>query len=222
MRKFAISDIHGCRQTFAKLLKTIDLQKTDELYLLGDYIDRGPDSKGVIDFIWELQTTGYTVRCLRGNHEQMLLNSCKPANQWADAGDPALLASFGVGRVQNIPQNYKEWMNRLPYYFEVDHFLLTHAGLNFNQPDPMKDLESMLWIRNWRADVDRRWLNGRIVVHGHTPAKRSVIEHFHQYATATPAVDIDNGCVYTTYEEMGALCAFNLTENELTFEEYCG
>ena len=52
MNKYAISDIHGCLKTFKALLTKLDFSKQDELYLLGDYIDRGPDSKGVIDYIW--------------------------------------------------------------------------------------------------------------------------------------------------------------------------
>ena len=73
MSKYAISDIHGCIATFKTLLDKIKFSKEDELYLLGDYIDRGPDSKGVIDHIWYLQKSGYQVHCLRGNHENMLL-----------------------------------------------------------------------------------------------------------------------------------------------------
>lgn len=60
MRKFTISDIHGCAKTFKALLNRISFSKEDELYLLGDYIDRGPDSRGVIDHIWHLQKTGHT------------------------------------------------------------------------------------------------------------------------------------------------------------------
>ncbi|MEO0876095.1 MAG: metallophosphoesterase, partial [Bacteroidota bacterium] len=66
MRKFAISDIHGCLKTFEALLDQIQFTTQDELYLLGDYIDRGPDSKGVIDLIWKMQADGYQVKCLRG------------------------------------------------------------------------------------------------------------------------------------------------------------
>ncbi len=69
MRKLAIGDIHGCNKTFKALLDQINLSKDDELTLLGDYIDRGPDSKGVIDTIINLQSSGYQVRALRGNHD---------------------------------------------------------------------------------------------------------------------------------------------------------
>ncbi|MFT5168289.1 MAG: serine/threonine protein phosphatase 1, partial [Saprospiraceae bacterium] len=64
MKQYAISDIHGCAKTFKALLEQISFSKEDVLYLLGDYVDRGPDSKGVIDHIWQLQSEGYTVFCL--------------------------------------------------------------------------------------------------------------------------------------------------------------
>ena len=70
MRRFAISDIHGCARTFEALLDRIAFTSQDELYLLGDYIDRGGDSKGVLDLIFRFQKEGYAVQCLLGNHEQ--------------------------------------------------------------------------------------------------------------------------------------------------------
>jgi serine/threonine protein phosphatase 1 len=75
LKKFAISDIHGCNRTFNEVLQKTGLNKDDQLFLLGDYIDRGPDSKGVIDTIFNLQNEGYQVHCLRGNHEQMLMDA---------------------------------------------------------------------------------------------------------------------------------------------------
>jgi len=71
MRQIAISDIHGCARTFQALLDKIQLSTNDQLYLLGDYIDRGPDSKGVIDTILGLINAGYRVQTLMGNHEKM-------------------------------------------------------------------------------------------------------------------------------------------------------
>jgi serine/threonine protein phosphatase 1 len=75
-RVFIIGDIHGCNKTFRKLvLEKISIRKTDKIYCLGDYIDRGPDSKGVIDFIIQLRKDGFNIHTLRGNHEQLLLES---------------------------------------------------------------------------------------------------------------------------------------------------
>ena len=153
MRKFAISDIHGCLKSFEALLDQLQFSTTDELYLLGDYIDRGPDSKGVIDRIWKMQEEGYQVQCLRGNHEQILLNIIANPYHPDDRGDEQLIASFGVGHAHHIPQPYIDWCAQLPYYFEVDNYLLVHAGFDFNNADPLQDTYSMMWIRNWRMDI---------------------------------------------------------------------
>jgi len=74
LRILAISDIHGCLNTFKAILQQINYTKADQLFLIGDFIDRGPDSKGVIDHIWDLQAQGFSITCIKGNHEQMLLN----------------------------------------------------------------------------------------------------------------------------------------------------
>jgi predicted MPP superfamily phosphohydrolase len=74
-RRFAIGDIHGCNLTLQALVKEqLQLTKQDQLFLLGDYVNRGPDSMGVLNFIMGLQAEGYQVFALRGNHEQMLLD----------------------------------------------------------------------------------------------------------------------------------------------------
>lgn len=222
MRKFAISDLHGCLKSFAALIQKIGLTTNDELYLLGDYIDRGPDSKGVIDFIWELQNSGYKIHCLRGNHEQMLLDLYRENYNLYDGGDENLLASFGVNHGKKIPQQYINWMDELEYYFEVDEYLLVHAGFNFKVPDPLSDEKSMLWIRNWRADIDRLWLDGRIVVHGHTPTKKEGILHYLKHAESTPEIFIDNGCAFHHIDGLGGLCALDLQERTMIFQEYIG
>src|SRR3954452_10553358 len=75
-RRFVIPDIHGCSRTFRRLVsEVIRLQAGDELYLLGDMIDRGPDSKGVLDFIFQMRHEGFTVKGVKGNHEEMCLRA---------------------------------------------------------------------------------------------------------------------------------------------------
>lgn len=223
MRKFAISDIHGCLKSFEALLDKIQLSTSDELYILGDYIDRCPNSKGVIDSIWKLKQEGYTVKCLPGNHEQMLLNILDEASHPYDPGDEQLLDSFGVNHAMRIPEKYIEWCRQLPYFFEVDEYLLVHAGFDFNGADPLADTHAMMWIRNWRADIDRQWLDGRIVVHGHTPTPRPAIEMYLQTVEYTPEIVIDNGCVYyQRHAQLGSLCALDLGKRELFFQEYVG
>lgn len=215
MRKFAISDIHGCAKTFKSLLGLINFSKQDELYLLGDYIDRGPDSKGVIDHIWQLQQEEYTVHCLKGNHEQMLLGEYDTST-YHYHGLYETLQSFGVKAVKDIPAPYINWMKALPHYFEVDKYILVHAGLNFSEEDPLSDLTSMLWIRQWYEDIDQEWLNGRMVIHGHTPMKKELINEQLLLLPYLGALDIDAGCVFDK-NGLSHLCAFELTQQEIIF-----
>ncbi len=216
MTRFAISDIHGCVQTFKALLQKINFTKQDELFLLGDYIDRGPDSRGVIDHIWDLQNEGFKVNCLRGNHEQMLLDEVLKINEWYN-GEPATLASFGVNQNIDIPETYIEWMKGLEYYFELEDYILVHAGLNFLRKDPLADLKEMMWIRRWYDQIDRDWLGKRIIVHGHTPITKREVENYLKIIDQLPVIDIDAGCYYET-EGFGNLCALNLDRRELIFQ----
>jgi serine/threonine protein phosphatase 1 len=223
MRQFAISDIHGCVATFKALLQQINFRKGDELYLLGDYIDRGPDSKGVIDHIWDLQATGHTVFCLRGNHEELLINASVDIHQrvvWAANGGTQTLQSFEVNTYKKIPEQYTYWMSQLPFYLEVGEFILVHAGLNFKMTDPLKDKETMLWIRHWYPSLNREWLKNRIIIHGHTPLPKTEIEQMHHQLDDFPVLDIDGGCTFVE-RNYGWLCALELGTKDLYFERYC-
>lgn len=216
MSRFAISDIHGCAATFKKLLDRISFSKEDILYLLGDYIDRGPDSKGVIDHIWYLLEEGYQVHCLRGNHEQMLLDNLK--NDSLNAGEHReTLQSFQEILGTNALESYFLWMKALPYYFTTEDFILVHAGLNFGAENPLEDKREMIWIRYWYDDIDPQWLGDRIIVHGHSPTKQLDIKRSIEELIDIPAVNIDAGCVFESFG-LGHLCAFNLDTKALTFE----
>lgn len=226
MRKFAVSDIHGCRQSFEALLDKIAFGQSDELYLLGDYIDRGPDSKGVIDFIWQLQNNGYQAHCLRGNHEELMLTAFEDdedykMNHWLINGGVATIQSFVTDDGKpDIPDAYFKFAKQLEYYFEVDEYILVHAGLNFKIPNPFTDEVSMLWIRDWYEHIDQKWLGDRIIVHGHTPIAKEEIENQVFKLNKMQALDIDAGCVYVGKRPgMGNLCAFDLTERVLHFQK---
>jgi len=99
MRILAIGDIHGCTTAFDTLLAAVNLQPSDRLITLGDYIDRGPDSKVVIERLIALHDTGQLV-ALRGNHEQMILNVRSRGEEFRwlyGCGRDATLASYSVG-----------------------------------------------------------------------------------------------------------------------------
>ncbi len=210
-RIFAIGDIHGCSNTFRKLLfEKIAIKKSDTIYCIGDYIDRGKDSKGVIDIILQLRTQHYRINTLKGNHEQMMLDSTEDEEAfklWMANGGDATLRSFDVESINELPPVYLNFFKRTKYFIETKEYIFVHAGLNFELPNPFEDKESMLWIRNFR--VDKKKLNGKLLIHGHTPVPATFI------LTQKPegAVNIDGGCVYT-HSGLGNLFAINLTEKK--------
>lgn len=223
MSRFAITDIHGCRESFRQLLEKINFQPNDELYLLGDYIDRGPDSKGVIDDIIHLQQSGYCIVCLRGNHEQAMLESrtnLKLRRSWVTSwGGLQTVESFDALDMKDIDGSYYEFMEDLPYFIELHDYVLVHAGLDFSKKEPLKDKQGMLWIRRWRETVDQDWLDGKVIVHGHTPISKETIELQMDCLDEIPVIDIDGGCVYKGQEERGYLVALDLDSRELHFQE---
>lgn len=223
MRKIAFSDIHGCNRTFGALLEKVAPVEGDELYFLGDYIDRGPDTKGVIDRIWSLEAEGFTVHGLLGNHEQMFFdgfNNYQAYTMWLVNGGGAVVKSFGVQNVDEIPAAYLDWMRQLVYYLEVGEYILVHAGLSFDTPHPLEDRQSMLWIREWYDQINYDWLGDRIVIHGHTPVSKETILRQRQFLEEQQYLDIDAGCVHKGKRPgLSDLCAFDMTNRRLYFQK---
>ena len=231
MRKIAITDIHGCKTTFLALLDSLAFAQSDELYLLGDYVDRGPDSKGVIDTIFDLKKNGYTVRCLRGNHEELVLqaadNDFTGLERWLVGDGKKTMESFNVTQCSDIPREYLDFMRELPYFIETDGYILVHGGLDFSIPDPLSNTREMCWLRNWDwyHQVRYDWLGERTILHGHTPMATHHIEDQFYMLEIGRCLDIDAGCVFaerrfTDRDGMGSLCAFDMSNRELKFQEY--
>jgi serine/threonine protein phosphatase 1 len=108
----------------------------------------------------------------------------------------------GINTVKSFPshrigQDYYDWISTLPYYFEVEDYLLVHAGFNFRNSTPFDDLTAMLWTREWYDDLDKKWLGNRIIIHGHTPTRRQILEERLQNISEIPIVNIDCGCYYS-------------------------
>ena len=168
MSRYAISDIHGCFKTFRHLVENvIHLQPTDQLYLLGDYIDRGPDSKGVLDYIIGLQESGYDITALMGNHEDMMLQALEGKeyrNHWFLNGGKQTMTSFSESKLKAIPEKYWRFLHHLDLYVELEDYLLVHAGFDFHSPNPFQNHKAMLWIRDF--DLDPKYTQNKTVVHG--------------------------------------------------------
>ncbi len=224
MKNWVISDIHGCSHTFEALLNTIGLNKDDSLFLLGDYIDRGPKSKQVIDRVMRLQEENYNIRCLIGNHEIMMLYTMEhprslPAYDWRNLhGGRNTLKSFEAATVNEVDQKYIDFIRNLSFYIEKDNFILVHAGLNLNIGNPFSDEDVMVWSESSTQITATPWLGKRIIVHGHTiRPRRQIIQSINQL-DQFPILGIDNGCVYP-YHEYNHLCAIELNDRKVFFQK---
>lgn len=218
-RQFAISDIHGCVKTFQTLLlDVLKLSKEDKLYLLGDYINKGPDSKGVLDFIFQLRREGFDLYCLRGNHEQYLLDGMKYSWEeiaFLSRGGFETLNSFDAKTINDIPVEYIEFIGSLPYYVELENYLLIHAGLNFDLDDPFKDDFSMLNIR--KMDVDLSKTGNKQIIHGHVPTAYQEIEKLLNFSNNH--ISIDSGCVYHHIHALNHLVALDIRSRKLYIQK---
>ena len=212
--RYAIADIHGCCKTFHALIEKLQIQRSDEIYLLGDYIDRGPDSKGVLDTIINLDCK---VVSLMGTHEQMWLNASRKlddpvlcadnTNLWMENGGQATLESFAG--VDTKP--YLTFLRDLPLFLELDDFLLVHAEFDFSLADPFgkAGIESMLYGRG------KPYHGKKPVVCGHTPLSIEQI----QAGLKTNKINVDNGCCYVNRIGQHNLLAYGLDDGQLYIQK---
>ena len=227
-KTWIIPDIHGYAATLEAMLdQQIKPDKSDLLIFLGDYIDRGPDSKGVLDFIMKLQKSGYNITALKGNHEDSCVKAyeadknsnaflgIKTKTQlqkaWEIFGGKQTMENFGTTRASGIPEKYIQWMASLQYFVETEKFIAVHAGLNFDLADPLGDTVSMLWTRDFH--VDRQKINQRFVIHGHVPVNLEFID----MAIRNPApdfIDLDNGIYMNNKPGFGNLVALEANSME--------
>lgn len=224
-KQWVIPDIHGnCKTLQALIEDQIKPSRHDVLYFLGDYIDRGNDSKGVIDYIMFLKDDDFSVRTLRGNHEDYLLRTYdnetsrknilglsfrnKLKAEWYKYGGKETLKSFGVPDVHEIPEKYIDWMRELEFYIILDSYILVHAGLNFGIDDPFEDRHSMLWIKEFKVDKEKA--GNRKIIHGHVPVSLDFIEVL-KSGNHFDFIDLDNGVYMTDKEGFGNLVALELT-----------
>lgn len=224
--RWVVPDIHGCLETLKALVEErIGLSKTDAIYFLGDYIDRGPNGKGVIDYIMSLQENGYEVHCLKGNHEDYCVKSWMAGQKrrlfrsgiekdWLKNGAKQTLKSFGVRRARDIDKKYIDWMMNAEYYIELEDYILVHAGLNFNLNNPFEDTSSMMWVRDFK--VDRNKVGGKKVIHGHVPVEMSLVNLFIN-TEGYDFLPLDNG-IYYKKDGYGNLLAYNIDTKEFIIQ----
>jgi serine/threonine protein phosphatase 1 len=173
MRTFVIGDIHGFLTSFDALIEAIAPTPQDHIVLLGDYVDRGPDSAGVLDRILKLHQS-HRLTSLKGDHEQMMLQARESREHYSDwllnGGDMTLRSYAGVrARLQDVPGEHWRFLeNALVDYLETDTHIFVHASA---YPDmPMNEQPD--YILRWeRCDQIAAHESGKVIVCGHTPQK---------------------------------------------------
>lgn len=217
-RLFAIGDIHGCFVPLSILLtEKIRLSKEDKVILLGDYIDRGPQSKQVVDLIIGLMNNGYDLVPLMGNHEAMLINACCDSRfftLWKMNGALNTLKSFGVSVPENLSSLYLDFFRSLKYYISIEDHLFVHAGFNDDLDNPFEDVDYMLWTR--KESYFHPILEGKTIVHGHTPITLDMCKQI--AGKHSPVINIDTGCVYRSIAGQGCLTAYEVFSGDLFYE----
>ncbi len=216
-RILAISDIHGELELLEELLIKVKFDATqDKLFLLGDYIDRGPASCGVLNIVAELQATG--ARVLMGNHEALMLKACrlgtpKAWNHWAAVnGGDATLASYGYHMedfedailsntlpsfIQTLPklEEHLQLIETFETYIELEDAIFVHGGVvpgvALADTDPLR----LLWVRE---EFHTGYKGEKTVIFGHTQTYELHKDptNYDVYFGDNNIIGIDGGAVF--------------------------
>ncbi|OGP71059.1 MAG: metallophosphatase [Deltaproteobacteria bacterium RBG_13_60_28] len=209
---YAVGDIHGCLGQLEQLLDKVqpDLEK-DILLFIGDYIDRGPDSRKVVDYVIRLQQQypREHIVCLKGNHEAMLLDFLQGRERelFLLNGGLRTLRDYGGERWDSfqellLPPEHARFYQELLAYYETPDYIFVHGGLKPGVPLGEQQEEDLLWIRGeFIASMEDF---GRLVIFGHTPFKQPLV--------MPNKIGIDTGAVYGNF-----LTCLKLPQREFIF-----
>lgn len=212
----AIGDIHGCVRSLEAMLEKIEPYDDRTYVFVGDYIDRGPDSKGVVDLLLDFSKDRDCVM-LRGNHEQMMLDAHESGDTslWLMNGGDTTLKSYGADfNKLDLPYQHFHFYRNTYLYHDTPDYFFVHAGLppDLTIEESLEDdsaIQSFLWTRSHLGVADNVWK--KTVVFGHTPKPEPVIKQ--------NMLGIDTGCVYQNLPNLGKLTAVLLPEQEFIFQE---
>jgi len=190
---FIIGDIHGCLDMLKRLMDKIAWSPDkDRLIFLGDYIDRGEDPKGVVDYILGFMEQSSRVECLKGNHEAMLLDFLTGRDRFMFIinGGWKTLESYGMYESEEggsaIPAEHRAFYESLKLYIELEDYYVVHAGFKPGLALKKQTEDEMLWIR--KSFVSSDFDFGKKIIFGHTPFKEPLV--------MKNKIGLDTGAVY--------------------------
>jgi serine/threonine protein phosphatase 1 len=177
---FIVGDLHGCLNMLVRLIEKIPWRPDkDRLIFIGDYIDRGENPKGVVDYILSLQKGSQNVECLLGNHEAMFLDFLDGKNRdlFIMNGGWTTLESYGarnwVEEDPSVPSDHLAFYGSLKHYIELHDYYVVHAGFRPEVSVEDQQLKDMLWIRYKFIYSDYDF--GKKVIFGHTEFDKPLI-----------------------------------------------
>ena len=190
---FIIGDIHGCLGMQKRLMDKIDWSpENDGLIFLGDYVDRGEDSKGVIDFIIKISDSSPNVHSLIGNHENIFLDflSGRDMNSFFSNGGDSTLASYSIASGADgepfIPREHMGFLRSLRTWVELEDYYVVHAGFRPGVDIKDQTIEDLTWIRD--PFLSSEYDFGKRVIFGHTPFAEPLVNE--------NKIGLDTGAVY--------------------------
>lgn len=192
-KTFIVGDVHGCLGMLQRLMDHIGWRpEVDRLIFLGDFIDRGSESRGVVEYVLEISKRSEHVECLMGNHEKILLDFLdgRDMNTFFVNGGLATLNSYRGETPKYggflIPDEHLSFFRSLKLLIELDDFYIVHAGFRPGVPIEQQTTEDLLWIRD--SFIFSNYYFGKRVIFGHTP--------FAQPLVMENKIGLDTGAVY--------------------------
>jgi len=193
---FVIGDVHGCLEMLQRLIDKIEWNPaSDRLIFIGDYIDRGENSKGVIDFILKLKEDSTFIQCLIGNHEQMFIDYLSGVDSQSSLLNGGLTTLKSYEKIRRgkddplIPPSHLDFFSSLLTMIELEHYYIVHAGFQPHIEIEDQSLNDMIWIREEFIYSDYDF--GKLVIFGHTPFNSPLI--------MKNKIGIDTGAVFGNY-----------------------
>ncbi len=172
-RVIAIGDVHGCAEALRAIVNVIEPQLVDTIVMLGDCVDRGPDSRQVIDELLKLRERCHLVALL-GNHEEMMLNFLdgKPQpDDWLEVGGKATMKSYGATMSSaDIPSSHEEFIRSWGDYYETSSYFFAHGSYEADRPLGQQHWQTMRW-QSLKYGIPEPHVSGKTAVVGHTSQK---------------------------------------------------
>ena len=166
---------------------------------------------------------GFQIYPLMGNHEYFILRDMEFCYKNPSKIRDLIQSKDLLNLEYEIEVRFVNFIKKLPYYYELDEFILVHAGLDFRRAHPLEDYKSMIYARDFNVVSDK--INGKTLIHGHTPISLNKIQNQILNHKTNGVINLDNGCVYKKYKlesdiDLGRLCALDLDKMALLYCEF--